>query len=117
MHKMAAKIINLDDLIPESQIIILDGTEHEVHPPTVDSYLKIMKSREKLRLANDEAEQMNQAINLIVMSCPTLTRERLGRLPLKALTALTDIIQELMGIDSTDEEAFAKPGAGDAAGE
>jgi hypothetical protein len=110
---MAAKIINLDELIPESQFVILDNTQHEVYPPTVDSYLKIMKSREKLRLANDEAEQMNQAINLIVMSCPTIDRGRLGRLPLKALTALTDIIQELMGIEA-DEAEGQKLGTDDA---
>lgn len=96
---MAAKIINLDELIPESQFVILDGKQHEVSPPTVDSYLKIMKQKDNLRLANNEAEQMNQAINLIVMSCPTIDRARLGRLPLKALTALTDIIQDLMGIE------------------
>lgn len=102
---MAPKIINLDELIPESQFIILDGEQHEVTPPTVDSYFKIMKNREKLRLADSEADQMNRAIDLIVMSCPTLTRARLGKLPLKALTALTDIIQELMGIESDKGES------------
>lgn len=91
-----AKIINLDELIPEQQTVILDGQEHPLNPPSVEVYLQVLKSRERMKNASEEVEQMTQAIMLIELCCPTIAKERLQKLPMRALTALADAIQSQM---------------------
>lgn len=102
-----ARVINLDALMPEQCFVTLDGANHEIKPATVDTYLRVMKAREKLKNASDEVEGLEQAIMMITLSCPTLERSRLMALPLPALTAITDVIQEMMEGES-GKEANAK---------
>ena len=103
--KRERKIVNLDELIPDIQYIILDGQEHPVNPPSVDTYLIVMRKRRKMKEEDDELAQTEQAIDLITMSCPGVSRERLGQLPLRALTALVDMIQEMMSTEVEGENA------------
>lgn len=100
---MAARIINLDALIPDAAYVVLDGVQHEIKAATVEMYLKVMKSRERLKNASDEVESLEQAVMMITLACPSIDRARLMQLPLPALTALTDIIQEQMEGKSDDE--------------
>ena len=111
------KIINLDELIPDTQYVLLDGTEHAVEPASVDMYLTVMKKRSRMKEADTELEQMTQAIDLIVLACPTITRARLGKLPLRALTKLADIIQEQMSEEAEGEEGKNAPEANTESGE
>lgn len=96
------KIIDLDALIPETQYVRLDGKEHEILPPSVDMYLQVMKRRGRMKNADTELEQIEQAIELICLACPTIPRERLIKLPMRALTAMTDIIEEQMSDEVED---------------
>lgn len=95
------KIINLDELIPETQQILLDGAYHDLLPSTVEMYLRVMQDRKRLSRATTEVEQTEEAIKLILLCAPTLSRDRLMSLPIKALMRLTDAIQEQMaeGVD------------------
>jgi hypothetical protein len=90
------KIINLDELIPDVQYVILDGTQHAVNPASVEMYLTVMRKRAKMKEADTDLEQIQQAVELITLACPTIPRERLLQLPLRALEAVTDIIEEQM---------------------
>lgn len=103
------KVINLDALIPDTQFVILDGKEHAVAPASVDMYLAVMKRRSRIKNADNDLEQMEQAIELIVLACPTISRQRLGELPLRALTALADIIQEQMAEEAEGEDGANAP--------
>jgi hypothetical protein len=111
------KIIDLDKLIPETQYVKLDGEEHAVEPASVDMYLQVMRKRTRMKSADTDLEQMEQAIELIVLACPSLSRDRLGRLPLRALTALADIIQEQMADDAEGEDGENAPEPNTEAGE
>lgn len=103
------KIVNLDELIPDTQYVVLDGKEHAVEPASVDMYLSVMKRRQRMKNADTELEQMEQAVELIVLACPTISRERLGKLPLRALTKLADIIQEQMSDEAEGEDGKNSP--------
>lgn len=111
------KIINLDELIPETQYVVLDGVEHAVEPASVDMYLTVMKRRGRMKEADTEVEQMNQAIELIVLACKSISRERLGKLPLRALAKLADIIQEQMSEEAEGEDGKNAPDANTDSGE
>lgn len=89
-------VLDLDALIPDTQYVKLDGKEHEVNPASVDMYLQVMKKRQRIKNADNDVEQMEQAIDLITLACPTIDRARLGRLGLLALTRLADLIQKQM---------------------
>lgn len=105
-------VIDLDALIPDTKYVKLDGIEHPVEPASVDMYLTVMKKRRNLKNADTELDQMEQAIDLITLSCPTITRARLGRLPLRALMAMTDIIEEQMAeIEETPDGEPVEEGA------
>jgi hypothetical protein len=110
---VAPKIINLDSLIPEKQFFILDGDQHELLAASVEVYMKVLKSRERMKSSSEEVEQMQQAIMLITLCCPTITEARLNRLPLKALTALADAIQGQME-EQVDEAGGEEAPATDA---
>lgn len=103
------KIIDLDALIPETQYVRLDGVEHAVEPASVDMYLTVMARRGKMKEADTELEQIQQAVSLITLACPTIKRERLGKLPLRALTAITDIIEEQMADEAEGKEGEHAP--------
>ena len=101
-------IINLDALIPEQQYVVLDGTQHEIQFASVEIYMRVIKDRERMKHSSEEVDQMTQAVDLITMCCPTIEPQRLGKLPLRALMALADIIQEQMRGD--DAEAVTEDG-------
>jgi hypothetical protein len=103
------KIIDLDELIPATQYVRLDGKEHAVEPASVEMYLTVMHKRGKMKDANTEFEQIRESIDLIALACPTISRERLGKLPLRALTKLTDIIQEQMTDEAEGEDGANAP--------
>ena len=90
------KIINLDAMIPDSQIVILDAQEHVVNPPTTEMYLTVMQAHRRIKDSSNEVEQTRQSIQLITLACPTIPESRLLKLPLKALMALADAITEMM---------------------
>ena len=106
---MAPKIINLDALIPDQQFFVLRGVQHELKPASVGVYMKVLKSRERMKNSSEEVEQMQQAIMLITLCCPSITEAELNDLPLKALTALADAIQEQM--EEEVDEAGGEPAA------
>lgn len=103
------KIIDLDELIPETQYVRLDGKEHAVEPASVEMYLTVMRKRSKMREADNELEQIQQAVDLIALACPTIPRERLGKLSLRALMAITDIIEEQMATEAEGEDGKNTP--------
>ncbi len=100
------RILNLDALIPEKLFVRLDGTDHEVHPLTVQMYLSVMKQQQRLKSADGEAAQMDQTVSLIALACPSITekdKQRLYNLPLNVLTALADVVMEQVSSDEEDE--------------
>lgn len=103
------KVIDLDALIPDTQYVRLDGVEHAIEPASVDMYLQVMKRRQRMKNADTELEQIEQAIDLIVLACKTIPRERLGQLPLRALTAMADIIQQQMADEAEGEDGEFAP--------
>ena len=103
------KIINLDELIPEVEYVFLDGQEHPINPASVDMYLTVMRKRAKMHEANGELEQIQQAIELISLACPTIKRERLGQLPMRALMAVTDIIERQMQDEAEGKDGVNAP--------
>ena len=111
------KIINLDELIPDTQYVVLDGQEHPVEPASVDMYLTVMKRRSRMKNADTDLESMEQAIELIVLACPSIDRNRLGKLPLRALTKLADIIQEQMSEEVEGEDGKNAPEVNTESGE
>jgi len=97
-------VLNLDALIPDDHFVLLDGVEHKVTPPTVDMYLQIMKARQRMKNVDPDLEGMEQSVMLIRMACESIPEERLRRLPLPALTALADLIQNQMeNVDDSGE--------------
>lgn len=98
------KVINLDALIPESHTIILDGVEHTVEAASVEAYLRVLKTRGRLKNVSTEAEQVELAVEMIVVAVPTIQRERLMRLPIRALMAVAELVMDQMrdGEDDSD---------------
>lgn len=98
------KVINLDALIPESHTIILDGVEHAVEAASVEAYLRVLKTRGRLKNVSTEAEQVELAVEMIVVAVPTIQRERLMRLPIRALMAVAELVMDQMrdGEDDSD---------------
>lgn len=111
-------VIDLDALIPDTQYVKLDGIEHAVEPASVDMYLTVMKKRRNLKAADTELDQMEQAIDLIVQACPSISRVRLGKLPLRALMRMTEIIESQMAdVEETTEDEVALAAESDTSGE
>jgi hypothetical protein len=93
---MAPRIVNLDELIPENAQVIFKGEHHDVIPASTEMYLHVLKSRDKLKSANQEVEQVEQSILLIRLCAPTIPEIELRKLPLRALMALTHLVEEMM---------------------
>jgi len=113
MTTREARRLNLDDYIPAAAYVILDGIEHEIAARSVQVWLNFLKGREELEaMVNDDtpnAERaealMNGNIDIIVMVCPTVTRERLLRLSLEAIQKFTQFIaEEMRGLVETEED-------------
>lgn len=105
------KIINLDALIPESHTIILDGDEHVVQAASVEAYLRVLKARGRLKNVSTEAEQVELAVEMIVIAVPTLERERLMKLPIRALMAVAELVMDQMR-DGEDDSEISESGEG-----
>jgi len=108
--RTSPQVIDLDELIPQTQRIKLDGKEHDVVPPSVEMYLKVMKARQRMKNADTEIEHIEQAIELIVLAVPTISRDRLVRLQIQPLNRLADIVMEMMSDGSEEEEAVSPDG-------
>jgi len=98
-------ILNLDELIPETRYVTLRGEKYAVNPPTVDMYLRVMKARQRMKYTDKDLEMTEQAMMMIQLACPDIPEATLASLPLKALTALSDMVQEMMeDVVGTEEE-------------
>jgi hypothetical protein len=106
------QILNLDELIPETQYVQLGGAKYAVNPPTVDMYLRIMKARLRMKNADPDVEMTEQAIMMIKLACPDMPEEKLVALPLRALMALSDMVQGMME-DIAKEEGGESAEAGE----
>ena len=106
-------ILNLDALIPDPQFVVLKGEQHEVKTPTLEMYLKVMKSRRNIRNADSDLDQMEMSIQLIKMSCPSISAEVLENLPMQAINALGELIHSLMEDQTEDAEAGSDSDAGE----
>lgn len=102
---MAVTVLNLDDLIPENAKVIFKGEHHEVIPASTEMYLQVLKSRDKLKHANEQVEQVEQSILLIRLCCPTIPEKDLRALPLRALLALTKVVESMMEEVNEGQEA------------
>lgn len=98
-------ILNLDELIPEERYVQLRGTTYVVKPPTVKMYLEVMKQRQRTKYADKDLEMTEQAMMMIKLACPDIPADMLADLPLRALTKLSDMVQEMMeDVASENEE-------------
>lgn len=97
---MAATIINLDEMIPEDRIVRFKGQDHKLEIATTETYLKVLKARKKLGGVpdDDEVAQTELALDMLVMALPSIPRNELMRLPLKAMMKLVDVVQNEMDI-------------------
>jgi len=123
---MVRKLL-LDDLLPEKSVVVLDGQEHPIEAQSTEAWLRIMQLQEKVWALDEKREDaddaagyaelmLNTMVDVAVAACPTLSEERLRRLPFVALAALTEVIgkEASMGMPSRDEDVG---GEADAKGE
>lgn len=119
------KRLKLDDLLPEAAVVELDGMEHPIVAQSVEAFLQFMKRRGQLEEAAEATDAtpvlIEQNIELILIAVPSIPKERLMRLPFRALMSLVEFIGEEMtgGMTVTSEEGETKGEAteGEAAAE
>lgn len=115
---MAKKIVNLDALIPDDETVVLyKGQEHPLNVATTETYLKVLRQRQKIARINkdDELAMTEQAIDLLVLVLPSLPRNDLMRMPIVALMALVDEVMGTLDLPGTvlpddSEEGALKEG-------
>lgn len=93
---MAAEIINLDEIIPESARIQYQSKIYEIRPVSTEMYLQVLKTQDKLKNANEQVEQVEQSILLIRLCCPELPEKDLRAMPLRGLMRMTKEVERMM---------------------
>lgn len=105
------KVINLDDVAEEPQIVIsVDGKRHPMVKPTVKNWLANLKLVEELGLNPSPVKEMEGGIDIIRRSFPSLTEEELLEWPLDRIQRLVDISRSMAAEVVAETEAEAKSG-------
>lgn len=91
------KLLNLDELVPDTKVIKLDGTDHVMREITVAEFIRRSKEAQEAQDAADAlgpdapmSAKTEKIIEMIHDAFPTITTERLGRLTLPQLNAVLD---------------------------
>lgn len=103
-----AKILNLDEMVPEERTLIHKGVEHEVGKLTLGDYLRFQKANEEYVKAGNEMDKMQYGLKAVRLVIPTLPEEEVAGLHLSQLMALMDFVTEAMGV-ITKAESDASP--------
>lgn len=105
-----AKILNLDELgKKEVRAIVIGGKEHEIKEMSVEDFIEVTKSAEKLEKTTDPAEQIQETVNMLQRALPTVDRKDLLALSFEKLTALGafvrgDDLESIIGKQDGDTE-------------
>lgn len=109
--------IDLDDVAPEVDLTVkLDGEQHKLHPLSVEGFVLNMKDQKKLQqfaktsdLDDPDVvtENISVVIRMLTRSFPTLTEEKLRKVPLAKLWKLLNFARSNDGSQAVDEPAPA----------
>lgn len=89
-----AKILNLDALAAkEVREVVLGGTTHQIKEMSVEDFIEINKSAQKLEGVTDMAVQISETINILQRAIPTVDKNALMDLSFEQLTALSAFVR------------------------
>lgn len=111
------KLLNLDTLGKEPRTLVIDGVEHVVEDMSVENFIKTTKVAEQLAESNAPlSEQVAAASDLIHRAVPTLSVERLSKLPVRHLQTIVAFVRGDEVEEQTEQaSATSKPAAKKAA--
>ena len=86
---MTQNILNIDDLASEpAKVVVVDGNRHEMAEITVQSYIDRVKRTKSIPTDAGIDVQIEETVNLLAETFPTLSVERMRRMPLLHLDQL-----------------------------
>lgn len=87
------KVFNVDALAKETRHIVLDGQQHEVVPMNVESFLKTLEVADALEQDKSTASQINGVVKMINAAIPTLSEDRIRKMPLEHMNAISEFVR------------------------
>lgn len=112
------KIINLDEMCPESATIVHNQKEYLLAPLGTEELLRIIPVWEKysgVGAPTDLATQLNLSIEFISQVLPDFPEEELRKLTAVQLRHLMTAVMNTIGLTEPDEKAGAEGPKADAA--
>lgn len=104
------KILNIDELAQVKRQVKWKGVNHDVVETSVQQFIDSLKAAESLESAKDEPEklskQIENSVDSILSSIPSMKREDLAGAPFETLTAMMKFIR---GELDPDIASKAKP--------
>ena len=98
-----AEMINLDAMIPESRQVQFKGKVYELSPSTVEMYLTVTRQKRNYRNAETEEQMIQQGLALVELSCPSIPKDELMKLPVKAIMSLINAVTEMMDVQAGED--------------
>lgn len=97
---MPRNVTDLDQFLPpDEEVIRYKGIEHPLTVYTTETYLRVLRQRERLMRVdvNDEAAMTEESIEMLVLVIPSLTREDFNQMPVPALLHLIAKVESELG--------------------
>ncbi|MCG5512860.1 hypothetical protein [Ectothiorhodospira shaposhnikovii] len=112
-----AKLLNLDDLAPKTDLVIrFGGEEYPIEPMSVEAFIELNKKAQKLDAKAEKdkspAEEVEMLVETIRASVPACPEKVLRSMKLVQLYAIMNFIREQAGEQAVanDAEEPAKEG-------
>jgi hypothetical protein len=115
---MTTKFLDLDAVSSDAEFSLkLNGKEHALSEPSVDTFITNMRELETLSLNASPREEIEMSIRMIQRSFPTIPETELRALKLTQLKAIGDFARQASGQDAKSEIASDGAEAGEGAAE
>ena len=103
------KILNIDTFAQVKRQISMAGVLHDVREVSVQQFINSLKAAEELEAANQGApetlsQQVENSVNSICDSIPSIPREVLLKQPIEALHAIMQFIRGEFDPDASADE-------------
>lgn len=106
---MAKKVLNLDEVLTtDPRELVLNGQTYTINEMSVEDYVEVTKTAEKLGEGASVELQMNETARMIARQVPGLTQQQLMKLPVEKLYAIAEFVR------GVDPEQILKKASGEA---
>lgn len=99
---MPQEILNLDAILPEESYVTYKREKHPIIPLSSEHFIELTRQRLRMQRQaqrggseeSDETINVLQTIEVIHMAVPSIPKDELSRMPITALQALSEAIEQ-----------------------